>query len=438
MHKRALGLGLTAALAVAWSLTAVAQDEPRARPFTGGAAPRGPAAEKQAPYRGETVSGRSRPEYDPLGVRLGGFLLFPQLGLYEAFNDNIFATNDDEKSDFITNIVPVLSLQSDWSRHAIGLAAGANSAKYADFTRQDYTDYFVNFNGRVDITGDSALFLGGGYAERHDLPGDPNAADDVREPTPYNILNGFGRYTQTFGRFRATLDSTIDRFTYEDDVLRDGDRRSNAEDDRTVYAGGVRVGYEVMPDYEAFVRASGNHRSYDKDDNIGIIDRSSTGYSTVAGLALDLGGILFGELYIGYLEQIYESDQFDAISGLDAGGSLTWNVTTLTTITARASRQINDTTQRNVSGILTTSGGLDVDHELLRNLILNANFAVVNDQYESIDRDDDFYIAGLGGRYLFTRNFSGTLGYRFVQRDSSADDLDYTRNVVRIGVQAQL
>lgn len=439
MNLRWIGMGLAAtALAAGAFSPAAAQEEPRARPFTARPAPRGPSEEPQQPYRGETVVSRARPEYDPLGIRLGGFYLFPQLNVFQTFNDNVFASENDTKSDFVTNVAPALSLQSDWGRHALNFSTGSNTAKYYEYTRQDYTEYFVNGNGRVDITGDAALFAGGGFAHRFEFPGSPDFQEDAREPTPYNVGNGFVRYVQSFGRLRTTVDSTVDRFVYEDDILRSGEHVSNADDDRTVYGGGVRVGYEIFPNYEAFVRGSGNRREYDDHDNVGIRDRSSTGYNAVTGIALDLGGLVFGELYVGYLEQIYDDSDFDTINGVDAGGSLTWNVTTLTTITARASRQINDTTQRNVSGILTTATGIDVDHELLRNLLLNANFAYVRDEYENINRNDDYYITGIGGRYLFNRHFSANLGYRFVQRDSTTPSFEYTRNLVRIGVQAQL
>ncbi|NJO55628.1 MAG: outer membrane beta-barrel protein [Rhodospirillales bacterium] len=388
--------------------------------------------------RGETVLSRVRPEYDPLGVRLGSFYLFPRLDIYQSFNDNVFASENDEDSDFIANIVPGLALQSDWGRHAVNLSAGSNTAKYYEFTRQDYTEYFVNGNGRLDISGDSALFGGAGYARQFILPGTPDALADVREPTAYDIINGFARYFKTFGRLRTTVDGSVDRFTYDDDELVNGESRSNADDDRTIFGGAVRAGYELIPRYEAFVRGSGNRRYYDDHDGVGTPDRSSTGYSAVTGVAMDFGGIIFGEIYAGYLQQIYDSSEFDNIGGLDAGGSLTWNVTTLTTVSARVARQINDSIIEDVTGIFSTEAGLDVDHELLRNLILNGNFSFVNDDYEGISRNDDYYIGGLGARYLITRNFAANLGYRFVNRNSSRADLDYKRNIVRIGLQSQL
>jgi hypothetical protein len=445
MRARWIGTGLAAtALIVGWTDLAMAQLEPSARPFVVRPAPRGTAEEKQPLVRGDTVTTRPRPEYDPLGIRAGGFLVFPQLSAYQGYNSNVFASDDDVKDDFLFNLVPALAVQSDWNRHAINLSTGANYTKYYEYTRQDYTDWFVSGNGRVDITRDAALFLGGGFSRRHELPGSPDFVEDAREPTPFNVANGFARYNQQFGRFRATVDGTIDNFDYKNSTLVDGSSESNDADDYTLYGGGLRVGYEIVPNYEAFVRASGNRRAYDKSSGVSngveTLDRSSEGYSAVTGVALDLGGVLFGELYIGYLQQFYDESEFDTQEGVDGGGSLTWNITTLTTATARVARQINTTTQNDASGILTTLAGVDIDHELLRNLILNANFTYVNDDYDGIDRTDDYYIGGIGGRYLINRNFNASLGYRFVRRSSDSDtgNFDYTRSLVRIGVQAQM
>ena len=358
----------------------MAQEEPAAGPFQARPAPRGPEDQSQ-PVRGETVATRSRPEYDPLGVHLGGFYLFPQLNVFETWNDNVFASKNDEKSDFISNVAPAMSLQSDWGRHALNFSTGSNTALYSTYTRQDFTEYFANANGRADISSDAALFAGGGYAHRFLFPGTPDFETAARQPTPYNASNGFLQFNQNFGRIRTTTGGVVERYVYDDDTLVNGSKVSNADSDYTNYTGSLRVGYELFPNYEVFVLGSGNRHEYDDHDNVGTLNKSSTGYNAATGIALDLGGLLFGEIYVGYLEQIYDESNFTNTGGVDAGGSLTWNVTTLTTITARVARQISETTQDNVSGILTTTGSLNVDHELLRNLILSANFAYVTDKY---------------------------------------------------------
>ena len=42
-----------------------------------------------------TPAARQAEDYGPLGVRLGGFMLFPRLELEEAFNDNVFAVSSN-------------------------------------------------------------------------------------------------------------------------------------------------------------------------------------------------------------------------------------------------------------------------------------------------------------------------------------------------------
>lgn len=447
MALRWIGLALTAtALAGGAVAPALAQEEPRASPFTVRPAPRGPGETPAQPVRGDTVANRARPEYDPLGVRLGGFYLFPQLSLYETFNDNVFASSNDEKSDFITNVAPAVSLQSDWNRHALNFSAGSNSAFYSEYTRQDFTEYFAATNGRLDITGDSALFGGAGYAHRYILPGSPDFQTSTRQPYAYDNYNGFLRYNQNFGRIRTVTSGLIDRNTYNNSKLVDGSSQPNHDDDYNTYEGALRVGYELFPNeagqtYEVFVQGVGNRRQYDETNPEQGFNRSSTGYSAVTGLALDLGGNVFGELYIGYLQQLYDDNDVDTVGGVDGGLSLTWNVTTLTTVTANVVRTVNQTTDENTAGILTTATTLQVDHELLRNLILNAHFSYVNDEFDNINsrnETQDYYIGGVGAQYLFNRNFSANLGYRFVKRDSNFSDNEYTRNLVRLGLRAQL
>ncbi len=61
-------------------------------PTKGGGTP-GNAPQVTVLPRGDTVATRARPEYDPLGIRAGSFLFFPQLSVDELYNDNIFATD---------------------------------------------------------------------------------------------------------------------------------------------------------------------------------------------------------------------------------------------------------------------------------------------------------------------------------------------------------
>jgi hypothetical protein len=333
-----------------------------------------------------------------------------------------------------------LSVESNWANHAVNLRTGADAGFYSQFSRLDYTDYFVSGDGRLDVTRDAALFAGGGYAREHEEPGEPDAPSDAKQPTEYDLINGFGRYVQKFGRFRGIGEATILRLDYDKTNTVAGPSDSNTGRDRNTYAGGMQLGYEIVPSYEAFVRAEGNERRYDQRVTGGV-ERNSQGYNAVAGVSLDLGGVVFGDVYAGYLQQFYEDSTFNTLSAPTAGLSLTWNVTTLTTINARAARVVQETTQGGASGILRTTGGLTADHELLRNLILTAGLTVTNDDYQDIKRNDYYYITGVGARYLMNRNIYANIGYQFVRHTTDGRDTtdnSYYQNLVRIGLEAQL
>ena len=214
-------------------------------------------------------------------------------------------------------------------------------------------------------------------------------------------------------------EATILRLDYDKTNTEGGPSISNSGRDRNVYAGSLQLGYELVPSYEVFVRGEGNSRDYDDRIAVGGVDRNSQGYNAVVGVALDLGGVTFGELYAGYLEQFYDTSTLTTTSAPTFGGTLTWNATTLTTLNARVVRVVQETTQTSPSGspssgILRTTGALSADHELLRNLILTAGITVTNDDYEDIKRNDYYYVPGLNVRYLMNRNVYANIGYQFV------------------------
>ena len=73
----------------------------------------------------ETVLNRARPDYDPLGIRLGSFILHPTLAVAGTYDSNVFATPNTKatpvKGDFYVSELPSLSIGSDWNRHAVAL-----------------------------------------------------------------------------------------------------------------------------------------------------------------------------------------------------------------------------------------------------------------------------------------------------------------------------
>ncbi len=71
-------------------------------------------SQAQEPQPNVPVQERPRPAFDPLGIRLGNFLVFPRLEVTETYNSNVFADPDDEEDDLITVVEPTVSVRSNF------------------------------------------------------------------------------------------------------------------------------------------------------------------------------------------------------------------------------------------------------------------------------------------------------------------------------------
>lgn len=387
--------------------------------------------------RDQTVRQRPRPEVDPLGVHLGGFYAYPSVRTSEIYDDNIFVTPTDKRGDFITEIAPELSVESNWNNHALNFDAGAAAGYYATHTGEDYVDYHFGTDGRLDLTRDDQLTAAFLYRHAHE---DRSSPDDVqgKRPTEYDLYHGEIGDQNRFGRFTLKLDSQLDRYKYFNDETDSGTSIDNSDRDRLATLHSVTLSYEIVPDYDAYVRASYNRQDYDSHQDNNGDNRNSQGVETVAGLAIDLGGVTRADIFAGYLAQFYQDSAFDTVSGPSFGGSLVWNPTGLTTVTATVARTLQETTTEGASGYFSTEALINIDHELLRNLLLNAFGGYSNNDYQGISRNDNIWTGGAGVEYLMNHYASIDLKYRYDSRDSSESSENYERNLILLSLDLTL
>jgi hypothetical protein len=396
------------------------------------------------------VQRRARPDYDPLGIRARTFLILPRLSVDAEFDDNAFATDNDKDSDIGAIISPTIEAQSDWSRHALNFSAGATSANYYEYQKNNYLDFFGQATGRLDVTRDNVL-NGVLRAERlHESRDDPddegNAEDGPTGSSGRDDLTEYYRfladtgYRHNFNRLFTVIGAGVQRLTYDDGSgNQEGSRR-----DRNEYSGRLRLGYELGPRIDLFTEGRYSFRDYDKAQ---IVDgesarRDSHGYQVRAGTDIDITGILFGELALTYSERNFTDDAFNDTGGFGANGALTWNVTPLTTVILELTSEMDETTVEfeddEADANFENAAELDVTHELLRNLLLNANTRFQRNDFEGTGRTDHTWSAGAGATYLVNRNLSLDADYRYTNRSSDAAGARYDRNLVLVGFTLRL
>ncbi|MDZ4379871.1 MAG: outer membrane beta-barrel protein [Parvibaculum sp.] len=388
--------------------------------------------------RGQSVMERQRPGYDAAGIRAGGFMIYPSASVTEAYNDNIFATSNNETDDFITTLAARVAVNSTWSRHELNLNAGLSQDFYADNNDEDRFDWNIGAGGTLDISSATALSGALSYAQRHEDRGDPSSPAAADEPIEYNLFTGNAALAQNFARLTATVGGEYRDYNYDDSTSVGGVPIDQDFRDREEFYERVRLAYNVSPDTNFFVEGQLDQREYDLQPPVVGITRDSDGWQVVVGSEFRLTNLAQGGVYAGYQERDYDEVTFGDTDGLTYGANVDWFVTPMTTVTFTADQSVQETTIGGSSGFDRQTLGVDVDHELMRNLILSGGLSYGNNDFNSSPREDDLLGASAGVLYLLNRNVDVGLRYTFEDRDSNVATADYTRNVVAITLTGKL
>lgn len=399
--------------------------------------PRAPAVPGQPVNAGQTVTDRPRPELDPIGMRFGDFFWFPRAALGEVYNSNIFATSNLTTPDLITAVEPAFELLSSFPRHALNLRGGAVSQFYAAHPAQNTQDGFMSVDGRLDVSRGESLFANARAAHLHISRTSPDSPGNAAEPVTYNFYSANAGYAQSGLRFGYQADVAISNTQYNAVPLVGGGTLPQSAQDLTYSQAALRGDYQIIPDYVGYVRVAGNLSEY-QHTVPGGVRFNSKGYRADFGLQIQPRHIISGEIYAGYLDQIYRIG--GSLSGTDFGGRLVYNITPLTTATFTGLRTIipsNPTVTASGNAFLETTVTGTVDHELLRNLLISGTIGYANETYLGISRTDNIWSAVVGLKYLASRNLYIGATFTYQNRSSTIVAASFTQNIMTLRASTQ-
>jgi hypothetical protein len=370
-----------------------------------------------------SVRDRARPEYDPLGLRLGGFTLNASLDLGATSTDNLFAAPANEEDDIIYSAGLRGRLQSNWSRHALAIEAGVTDVSHDEWSSEDYDTSFAGISGRLDIGSNTNVNARARVAHEVEPRRDPDSPDASQALPEFDRTELALGATHRFNRFRigATLS----------EVENDYEGLQNFRDfDETRLTG--RVEAELTPRVGLLFEASTDERDYDNTPAL-----SSDGQTYLVGATLHLTDLMEGQIAVGQFQRDY--DFGGSTDGLAVSADLEWYITRLTTLSFEASRNSEDNVGAQTAlPYIESRYGARVDHELLRNLILTAGAETGTREYDTIARDDDFTYADVGADYLINRRF--VVRGRFEYADVGSDDpaAEFEENRLSLGLSIRL
>lgn len=389
--------------------------------------------------RSVPVRQRPRPEYEALGLPLGAFSAFPRLEIGLERNDNIYATETGEVSDEIWRVRPEVNLVSNWPRHSASAYARASLNRYQSYDDENSNDWGLGASGRLDFARQSTLAFGTDFARAAEPRSSTSTPVAAAEPIEYDTASAYVAGSSTGGRMRLSGRADWRSFDYKDGVDVLGAVIDQSQRDRDVVSALARVDFAVSPATALFAQVTGNDRDYDVPSSLTYAARDSSGYELLAGVNFELGAVARGEIAVGYISQSFDQAAFGDVDGFGARASFEWFPTQLTTVTLSGSRTVEDSAIAGSGGYLSTGGSIQIDHELLRNLILSANLNLASDDYEGIDRTDDRFTATVGATYFVNRRLGvNVAASRFDQSSSGAlagTNFDQNRLMVSLVTQ---
>lgn len=383
-----------------------------------------------APWRGENVLTRFEATDPPPGYSLGGYRVTPSVQGSLTYDDNIFADDSGRQGDFITSGAVGTKLQSQFVRHALDFYGVVEGSHYLDNNSEDFWEGLVGTRGRLDIHRELQAF-GDVSVRRETVPRD--SPDDVNgtEPQVYLAYRGSTGLQAGTGPLIGRMEFGAERVR-NDDVPSALGEIDTSDRDRDEYFGEGQVGYQYLGPQQVYLRARGFQRVYDRQFDNGGFERDSTGVRAEAGITLDLGGLVFADLSVGYQRQDFEDARFGTVQRPVGAASLLWNPTGLTSVAASFLYEFIESFNSPSPGYWRQTYAIGVAHELRRNLLATGKLLLLDRDYERLDRNDLVYGFDAGLRYRIDRGLFLEGEYRFRQQDSDIADADYYRNIAMV------
>jgi hypothetical protein len=368
------------------------------------------------------VRDRARPEYDPLGMRFGGFTLNASLDLTATYDDNIFAEDTDTNSDWILAASPHARLASNWSRHALAIEAGATLPSHRDFSGEDVNTGYGRLHGRFDVGVDTSITGDVGAAHEVESRLDPDRPPQGTPPVEYDTTNVGVGIQHTFNRFRVSASAMRNSYDY------DG-AQSFRDFDENTFTG--RLEAEISPRIGLLLQATTDERDYNNAPGL-----NSDGQTYLVGATINFTDLMKGHIAVGQFSRDYDNGTSE--DGLAVDTNLEWYLTRLTTLTFTASRNSEDTIGSTAAPYVQTAYGARIDHELLRNVILTAGVRAGTRDYDGIALKDEFTHVDVGADYLVSRRVALQARFNRDDLDSNGLNRDYEDNRFTVGVSLRL
>lgn len=387
--------------------------------------------------RNISVTQRPRPEYEPLGVNLGGFSLFPLLRTGVGYSNNVFASTNSPRGDWFFAIDPEVRLASNWATNSLVIRGGAALRRFATTPLRNENGYFARANGVLDVDRDSQIIGSADVRQAYEGQFSSSAPGNELPQVSFVQSTGLVRASRKFGQLKATVVTDVSRLNYRDLTLLSGAVVDQDFRDSTVLRGGGRLAYDLSPATGVFMDVYYSGIAFDVDTVRGKPNRDGSQIDLLGGASFDISSTIRGHAGLGYISRTFNAQGvYQPVSGMAFDARAEYFPSGLTTVSAGAKRSIEDAIVNGASAYFSDTYRFRVDHELLRNLIVYGQGEYQRNRFVGIERLDQIGAVRIGATYLLSRTVVFSAGASYLNRNSEGQaalgDFDEWRGILAI------
>jgi hypothetical protein len=369
--------------------------------------------------------------YDPIGIRIGSFVLFPEAEIAGIATSNVQSTSGGNP-DVGLGLQSKARLVSNWSRHAIELRGTTVNTYYDEYSSEDDRDWSAEARGRLDIAQRTNIQGLVGHDFGQESRSDIDAV--VVGPRP-NVATdrAAAAFNHRFNRVTVQLRGALTDTKYSDTG---GATGSLDYRDSNVTEEAVRLSYELKPTLAVFTETALNQRDYDGVSPEDDLTRNSKGERYRLGL--DLGGtspIWRGEVSIGYGNQKSKATELGDVAAFLVDANLTWRPTEITALLFTAKTDIDTTTTEGSPGVISRQAGIEVRHAFRRYVVASAGLTYTDYDYTHVSLHERDLETNVGVEYYASPELVLFTRYLHVDFNSNLPEGDYNENEIRVGAR---
>lgn len=365
------------------------------------------------------------------GIPIGTFVLRPSVT--QSINTETTKDGSTRQRRAFLETDAAATLTSDWGRHQLTVTSAGAWQRNISGEGEEQPSFKVNGDLRLDLPDDTVAHLTAGYNFYREDTDDPDAIADATQQSDVQEFSAGASVQRDFGILRGTTALALTRSIYSDATLANGTTVALSDRNQTTGTLRGRVGYELSPALIPFIEATIGRTLYDETRDSAGYERSGHSYGAKAGVEVDLGEKLKGEVGVGYEMANFEDSRLSSIDTATLDASLLWSPIRGTDVNLDLQTSIQPSTTAGESGYVSHALTTTVTHQLRDSLVGTMIGGVTWRDYptDSTINDELVYTAATGltwniNRYL---DLTSTLGYELTARKEGTDSQQWRAGV---------